>query len=142
MEKSAIIIINGPNLNLIGIRQPEIYGNIGFEEYIPQLQQEFKQYKILYFQSNHEGTIIDLLQTYGFSSLGIVLNPGAYTHTSIAIADAIASIKCPVVEVHLSDIYHREEYRKTNFIKELCQGSFVGLGMEGYKLAIKHLADL
>lgn len=142
MDKSVIAIINGPNLNLIGIRQPEIYGNIGFEEYIPQLQQEFKQYKILYFQSNHEGTIIDLLHTHGFASIGIILNAGAYTHTSIAIADAIASIACPVVEVHLSDIYNREEFRKTNFIKELCHTSFVGLGMEGYKLAIKHLAAL
>ena len=139
MEKS-FTIINGPNLNLLGRRQPDVYGHTSFDTFYKGLKKEFSNIvKLDYFQSNHEGEIIDKLHEVGFSADGIVLNAGAYTHTSIAIADAIRSITTPVVEVHISDIYARESFRKVNFIKSVAVESIVGKGLEDYKMAIQAL---
>jgi 3-dehydroquinate dehydratase II len=136
-----IIIINGPNLNLLGLRQPELYGNTSFETYFVQLETMFPDINLHYFQSNHEGDIIDKLHAVGFRYQGIVLNAGGFTHTSIAIADALRAITTPVVEVHLTDIYKREPYRHTNYIKESAVHSIVGKGLEGYADAIRFLSD-
>lgn len=132
-----IIIINGPNLNLLGSREPHIYGKQSFEEYFAQLQGEYPHLTLHYFQSNHEGAIIDKLHETGFTYDGIVLNAGAYTHTSAAIADAIASIRSPVIEVHISNVYDREAFRHHSFLSAYCRGVIVGLGMKGYELAIR-----
>lgn len=138
-----IWIINGPNLNLLGKRQPEIYGYKSFETYFQELKDSFPQVDLHYFQSNHEGAIIDHLQGIGFGqSDGLVFNPAAYTHTSIAIGDCLASIQLPCVEVHISDIYQRETFRHHSFVKPYCIGSIVGQGLEGYKLAIEKLLKL
>jgi 3-dehydroquinate dehydratase-2 len=134
-----IIIINGPNLNLIGKREPEIYGYIGFEEYLNDLRKEFSQLKIDYFQSNVEGEIINKLHETGFNYDGIILNAGAYTHTSVAIADAINSINVAVIEVHISNIFAREDYRQISMIAKNCKGSISGFGLKGYRLAIVSL---
>jgi len=136
-----VLIINGPNLNLLGTREPNIYGTIAFNTFLAKLIDEYKDIQIEYYQSNHEGDIIDKLQEVGFSEdyIGIVLNAGAYTHTSVAIHDAIKSIKKSVVEVHISNINTREEYRKTSMIADACVGSIIGLGLYGYKLAIDYL---
>lgn len=131
-----VIIINGPNLNLLGTREPDIYGSESFEDYFARLQQEFATITLHYFQSNSEGTIIDKLHEVGFSYDGIVLNAGAYTHTSIAIADAISAIRTPVIEVHISNVYARESFRHHSFISAYCEGSIIGLGLKGYELAI------
>lgn len=136
-----IIIINGPNLNLLGKRQPEIYGSVSFETYFTQLEDTFPQYNLHYYQSNHEGDIIDKLHGVGFRYDGIILNAGGFTHTSIAISDALRAITTPVIEVHLSDIYAREPYRHTNYIKDAAVYSIVGKGLEGYKEAILYLKD-
>jgi 3-dehydroquinate dehydratase-2 len=133
---STIGIINGPNLNLLGKRQPEIYGNLSFEDYLETLKDTFTSVKLHYYQSNHEGAIIDKLHEWGFELDGIVLNAGGYTHTSIALADAISSINSPVVEVHISDIYAREKFRHISYIKNVCIESIVGKGLEGYDQAI------
>jgi 3-dehydroquinate dehydratase II len=135
-----IIIINGPNLNLLGLRQPELYGNTSFETYFIELEAMFPDINLHYFQSNHEGDIIDKLHSVGFRYHGIVLNAGGFTHTSIAIADALRAITTPVVEVHLTDIYKRESYRHTNYIKESAAHSIVGKGLEGYADAIRFLS--
>jgi 3-dehydroquinate dehydratase-2 len=140
--KKRIIVINGPNLNLLGKRQPEIYGTLTFEEYFAGLERKFHNLHLLYFQSNHEGVIIDLLHQYGFEIDGFVVNAGAYTHTSIAIADAIRSIKSPVAEVHISNIYEREAYRHVSYMKDACVKSVVGKGLAGYDEAIEFLAHL
>jgi 3-dehydroquinate dehydratase-2 len=132
-----IIIINGPNLNLLGKRQPEIYGNISFEEYFNTLQQKFPQHTLQYFQSNVEGDLINKLQETGFNFDGIILNAGGYTHTSVAIADAVAAITTPVVEVHISNIFAREEYRHVSLISKHAKGVISGLGLKGYNLAIE-----
>ena len=116
-----ILILNGPNLNLIGKREPEIYGNMSFEEYIPKLIEAFPQHEISYFQSNHEGVLIDTLQEADGQYDAVVLNPGGYAHTSIALADCIRAISIPVVEVHISDISQRESYRRHSFTAEACQ---------------------
>jgi 3-dehydroquinate dehydratase-2 len=138
-----IWIINGPNLNLLGKRQPEIYGYKSFETYFLELKSTFPQVDLHYFQSNHEGAIIDHLQGIGFGqSDGLVINPAAYTHTSIAIGDCLAAIQLPCVEVHISDIYQRETFRHHSFIKPYCIDSIVGQGLEGYKLAIEKLLNL
>ena len=134
-----IIIINGPNLNLVGIRETDIYGSLSFEKYMPLLRNNFKDIKIEYFQSNHEGEIIDKLHEIGFDNIGIILNAGAYSHTSIAIADAIRAISAPVVEVHISDLSGRESYRQHSYVKEVSLESISGLGMQGYEEAIKIL---
>lgn len=130
-------IINGPNLNLLGKREPEVYGNKTFDTFYHELKKRFPQVEFSYYQSNIEGEIINKLQETGFTVDGIILNAGAYTHTSIAIHDAIASIKTPVVEVHISNIYAREEFRHTSLITSKCAGLITGLGMEGYALAVQ-----
>lgn len=131
-----IVIINGPNLNLLGLREPEIYGSRDFESYFKTLSEAYPQIKLEYFQSNVEGELINLIQQNGFNSDGIILNAGGYTHTSIAIADAVASIKTPVIEVHISNINAREEERKTSLLSKYCKGGIVGLGLGGYELAL------
>jgi len=134
-----IQIINGPNLNLLGVREPGIYGNTGFDEYIKQLRDIYSILEIDYFQSNVEGELINKLHEVGFSYDGIVINAGGYTHTSVAIADAISAIKTPVVEVHISNIYAREEYRHVSLTGKNCKGVLTGFGMDGYRLAIESL---
>lgn len=134
-----ILILNGPNLNLLGKREPDVYGNTSFDAYLQQLQQKFINCELSYFQSNHEGAIIDKIHEVGFSYDGIVLNAGAYTHTSIAIHDAIKAVKTPVIEVHISNIHTREEFRHTSMIAAACKGSIVGLGLTSYDLAISFL---
>ena len=136
-----ILILNGPNLNLLGLRETDIYGEVSMDEYLGYLRETFPNVDIRYFQSNHEGDLIDTLHQYGFSVKGIVINPGAYTHTSIAIRDAISSIKAPVVEVHISDIHSREPFRHHSFIKEVCIEQITGQGLEGYKMAVQLLVD-
>ena len=134
-----ILIINGPNLNLLGKREPHLYGTQSFEEYFDQLKDSFPEHELLYFQSNHEGEIIDKLHEVGFDFDGIVLNAGAYTHTSIAIADAIASIETSVIEVHISNVYAREVFRHHSYLSAHCKGVIVGLGLDGYRLAVESL---
>jgi 3-dehydroquinate dehydratase-2 len=134
-----IQIINGPNLNLLGVREKSIYGSADFESYLAQLQQHFTNITINYYQSNVEGEIINKLHEVGFSYDGIVLNAGAYTHTSIAIADAIAAINTPTIEVHISNVYKREEFRHHSMIASSCKGVIAGFGMHSYRLAIESL---
>ncbi len=131
-----ILIINGPNLNLLGTREPHIYGSQTFENYFEELKEKFPQHELEYYQSNVEGEIINKLHDAGFSADGIILNAGGYTHTSVAIADAVASIKSPVIEVHISNPYAREEYRHKSLLVGKCKASIVGFGLKGYELAI------
>ncbi len=131
-----LAIVNGPNLNLLGTREPHIYGDQSFEQYLVQLQERFPQVELFYYQSNVEGELINFLHGCMGNVQGVILNAGAYTHTSIALADAIAAIGIPVVEVHISNVLAREDYRKTSFIAAKCVGSISGLGMEGYALAV------
>lgn len=131
-----IHIINGPNLNLLGKREPDLYGNQSFEKYFEKLKEEFPQVKFSYYQSNIEGELINDLHENGFNVDGIILNAGGYTHTSVALGDAIAAIKTPVVEVHISNVFAREEYRHISLIAAKCIGSICGFGMNSYKLAI------
>ena len=137
--KNKIQIINGPNLNLLGKREPEIYGSISFEEFFEEMRLSFADIDLYYFQSNHEGDLIDKLHEVGFVYDGIVLNPGAYTHYSYAIADAIKAISVPVVEVHISDINAREDFRKVSVTGDNCKRIISGKGLEGYKLAVEDL---
>ena len=132
-----IQIINGPNLNMLGKREPTVYGNQTFETYFSELKTLFPEVELEYFQSNTEGILIDKLQETGFTFDGIILNGGAYTHTSIAIADAIRSITVPVVEVHISNVFQREDYRHHSFLSEACKGCIVGFGLDSYRLAIE-----
>ncbi len=132
-----ITIINGPNLNLLGKREVEIYGTQTFEDYFDSLKSKFPNIELSYFQSNVEGELINKLHEIGFSADGIIINAGAYTHTSVAIADAIAGIKSPVIEVHISNVFAREEYRHVSFLGKHCKGSISGFGLKGYELAIK-----
>lgn len=134
-----ILIINGPNLNLLGTREPHIYGRKTFKEYFEQLEIDYPAVALHYFQSNHEGAIIDKIHEVGFSYNGIILNAGAYTHTSIAIADAVTAVKTPVIEVHISNIHAREDYRKISYTASKCVGNITGLGLKGYALAIEYL---
>ncbi|MFN2457105.1 MAG: type II 3-dehydroquinate dehydratase [Chitinophagaceae bacterium] len=131
-----ISIINGPNLNLLGRRETDIYGNLPFGEYLIELQQKFPGDNFSYFQSNVEGEIVNELQRVGFDYDGIILNAGAYTHTSVAIGDAIAAIKTPVVEVHISNVHAREDFRKFSHVSGKAAGSIFGLGLKGYELAV------
>ena len=140
MQKK-IVIINGPNLNLLGKREPEIYGNLTFEQYFETLKIQFPNVELFYFQSNHEGDLLDKIHEIGFSFDGIIINAGAYTHTSIAIADALSAIKTPAVEVHISNIHAREAFRHRSFLAAKCVGSIVGLGLKGYALAIEFLEE-
>jgi 3-dehydroquinate dehydratase-2 len=137
MDKN-IVIINGPNLNLVGIREPEIYGNQSFEEYFKSLNTQYKLLKLDYYQSNIEGEIINKIQEVGFSADGIILNAGGYTHTSVAIADAIKAIDTPVIEVHISNVDAREDFRRISMIGPVCLGSISGFGLQSYKLAIEY----
>lgn len=134
-----IEIINGPNLNLTGIRQPEIYGTVTMEQMVAGLRERFPQAEIGYYQSNVEGEIINRLHEVGFSADGIVLNAGGYSHTSVAIHDAIAAITSPVIEVHISNIFAREEYRRHSLLSDVCKGVICGLGLEGYRFAVESL---
>lgn len=132
-----IFIINGPNLNLLGKRETEIYGDVSFEEYLTKLKSRFSNFEIDYFQSNVEGEIINKIHETGFDYDGIILNAGGYTHTSVAIADAIKSINTPVIEVHISNILSREEFRHKSLIGPYCKGSIMGFGLASYRLALE-----
>jgi 3-dehydroquinate dehydratase-2 len=129
-------IMNGPNLNLLGSREPSIYGSRSFEDYLEDLRAQFVHFDIHYFQSNHEGALIDQLHEWGETMEGIIINAGAYSHTSIAIADAIGSIQKPVIEIHISNIYKRESYRHHSFLSAKCTGKIAGFGLDSYKLAL------
>jgi 3-dehydroquinate dehydratase-2 len=133
-----IAIINGPNLNLLGKRETGVYGTQSFEDYLPDLKTKYPNADIHYFQSNVEGELINELQRVGFSYDGIIFNPGGYTHTSVAIGDAIAAIKTPVVEVHISNVHAREEFRKLSHVSGKAAGSIIGLGLKGYQLALEY----
>ncbi len=137
-----ILIINGPNLNLLGKREPEIYGNVSFEDFLIELRQKFPNIDISYYQTNHEGNIIDKLQEAADSFEAVVLNAAAYTHTSIAISDTLKILKIPVVEVHISDISQREEYRKFSFVSDHAALVIMGEGLAGYTKAISYLSKL
>ena len=137
LSSMEVLIINGPNLNLLGKREPDVYGSESFESYLDNLIKDYPQIKIDYFQSNSEGAIIDKIHAVGFSIDGIILNAGAYTHTSLAIADAIAAISSPVIEVHISNIHARETVRHHSFIAKNCKGSICGFGLNSYKLALQ-----
>ncbi len=132
-----IQIINGPNLNLLGIREPEIYGVSSFLDYFDELSNRYPDVTFSYFQSNIEGEIIDKIQEYGFNSDGIILNAGAYTHTSIAIHDAIKSIETPVIEVHISNVHARESFRHHSLLAAACKGVIAGFGLDSYRLAVE-----
>ena len=134
-----IQIINGPNLNLLGVREPGIYGSESFETYLPQLKAAFPSVEIDYFQSNTEGELINKMQEVGFLYDGIVLNAGAYTHTSIALHDCIRSLRTPVIEVHISNVHAREEFRQKSMISSACKGVIAGFGLNSYQLAIEAL---
>lgn len=140
-----ILIINGPNLNLLGKREPEVYGNKNFEEYLKEMMEKLKsshdKIQIDYYQNNHEGNLIDKLQDADGSYSGIILNAGGYTHSSVAIADAVSAIKTPVVELHISNIYAREEFRKKSLLSPVCEGIIAGFGLPGYLLGVLHFIN-
>ena len=137
-----IHIVNGPNLNLLGVREPEIYGDVGFESYLLTLRKSFPNVDIFYFQSNHEGHLIDYLQKYGMSDKNkFIFNPAAYTHTSIALADCVAAIAAPVIEVHISNLQEREEFRKTSYLRPHVKSTIQGEGLNGYKMALEKLLE-
>ena len=139
MDKKRILIMNGPNLNLLGQREPDIYGHSSFDSYLPVLHARYPDIELEYFQSNIEGVLIDKLQEVGFTYDGVVLNAGAYTHTSVALHDCIRAIKCPVVEVHISNVHQREEFRHHSMISSACTGIICGFGLDSYRLAIEAL---
>ena len=134
-----VTIINGPNLNLLGKRETDIYGNMPFESYLDKLKAKYPHIHITYYQSNLEGELINEIQRAGFSEDGIIFNPGGYTHTSVAIGDAIAAIKAPVIEVHISNVHAREDFRKLSHVSGKSVGSIFGLGLMGYELALEYL---
>lgn len=136
-----IIIINGPNLNLLGVREKSIYGREGFESYFDKLKKRFPQVELEYFQSNIEGELIDKLHETGFSYDGIIINAGGYTHTSVALTDAIAAIKAPVLEVHISNIYAREDFRHKSLLSKNCLGIISGFGLDGYMMGINYFLE-
>ena len=137
-----IEIINGPNLNLLGKREPEKYGSVSFENFLVSLKSKYPKIEFGYFQSNIEGEIINEIQNKGFTSDGIILNAGGYTHTSVAIADAIASVKAPVIEVHITNVFAREVFRHTSMIARNCAGSISGFGLDSYRLAVEALISV
>ncbi len=137
-----IDIINGPNLNLLGVREPEVYGTKTFDEFFFKMKDQFAEVDLNYYQSNIEGELINRLHEVGFMSHGIILNAGGYTHTSVAIADAIAAIKTPVIELHISNVFAREEYRHHSLLSAKCIGIIGGLGLNGYELAIRYFLDM
>lgn len=132
-----ILIINGPNLNLLGKREPEVYGSTTFENYFGELKSKFGSLELEYYQSNVEGELIDKIHEVGFSYDGIVINAGAYTHTSVALRDAIAGIETPVIEVHISNTHQREEFRHHSYISPVCKGVILGFGLDSYRLALE-----
>jgi len=134
-----ILILNGPNLNLLGKRQPEVYGSLSFEGYFETLKASFKEVELHYFQSNHEGALIDKIHEVGFTFDGLVINAGGLTHTSVALADAIAAVPMHAVEVHISNIHARESFRHHSYLSAVCRGMICGLGLKGYALAIDYL---
>ena len=134
-----ILILNGPNLNLLGKREPDIYGNRSFVDYLKTIEPMFPDVQLRYFQSNHEGELIDKIHELGFSVDGIVINAGAYTHTSIAIGDALSAVTAPTIEVHISNVHAREDYRHHSYLSAKCKGVILGLGLMGYELAIRSL---
>ncbi len=134
-----ILILNGPNLNLLGKREPEIYGHETFEDYFEHLKVKFPNVDLEYFQSNHEGALIDKIHEVGFSYDGIIFNAGGYTHTSIALADAVKGVTTPVTEVHISDISKREAFRQHSYLTPVCVAHFIGHGLDGYKMAIERI---
>lgn len=136
-----LLIMNGPNLNLLGVREKSIYGSESFENYLQKLKVQYADIELAYYQSNIEGELIDTLHQEGFSADGIILNAGGYTHTSIALADAISAITSPVMEVHISNIYARESFRHHSYLSSRCKGVICGLGMEGYRLAIEYFLN-
>jgi len=136
-----ISIVNGPNLNLLGVREKSIYGSKSFDAYFAELKEAFPAIDLQYFQSNHEGALIDYLHKIGFSHKGIVLNAGGFTHTSVALTDAVAAIETPVVEVHISNIYAREAFRHHSYLTKNCVGIISGMGLYGYKMAVQYLLD-
>lgn len=136
-----IQIINGPNLNLLGVREKSIYGDSSFDDYLIELRKRYANITINYYQSNVEGEIINKLHEVGFSCDGIVINAGAYTHTSVAISDAIAGIKTPVIEVHISNVYKREEFRHKSLLAANCRGVIAGFGMDSYRLAVENFLN-
>ncbi len=136
-----ITIINGPNLNLLGKREPSVYGSQTFEDYYAVLRQTYPAVEFRYFQSNIEGELIGFLQEQGFSVDGIIINPGGYTHTSVAIGDAIAAISTPVIEVHISNVHAREDFRKISHVSAKCKGTISGLGLTGYQLAVQYFVN-
>lgn len=136
-----IAIINGPNLNLLGKREPEVYGSLSFEQYLQQLETNFPAVRFTYFQSNVEGELINAIQSAAETVDGIVLNPGGYTHTSVAIGDAIAAIQPPVIEVHISNIHAREDFRKLSHVSAKAKGTIAGLGLSGYALAVQWILE-
>lgn len=138
-ELMKIQIINGPNLNLLGVREKSIYGSSSFDDYLVDLRKQYPQVEISYYQSNVEGELINKLHEVGFSFNGIIINAGAYTHTSIAIADAIAAITTPVIEVHISNVYKREEFRHKSMLASNCKGVIAGFGLDSYRLGIENL---
>lgn len=137
-----IMIMNGPNLNLLGTREPSIYGEINFDSFLIELKKKYPNVVIDYFQSNVEGFLIDKLHEVGFTYDGILLNAGAYTHTSIALADAISSIKTPVFEVHISNTFAREKFRHHSYLSAVCKGVIVGFGLQSYKMALDYVLEL
>ena len=136
-----IFIINGPNLNLLGVREPGIYGSNTFDDYLPKLRAQYPDIHLDYYQSNIEGELINKMQEVGFTYDGIVLNAGAYTHTSVALHDCIRSLKCPVIEVHISNVHQREEFRHHSMISSACKGVICGFGLNSYRLAIESFRD-
>ncbi len=141
MNEEEIIIINGPNLNLLGKREPEVYGSTSFVDFYERLKANHPQVNLNYFQFNHEGDMISKIQEVGFSNVGIILNPAGYSHTSVALADAVAAVNAPVVEVHISNIFSREEFRKHSYISPVSAGVITGFGLKGYELALKFLLE-
>ena len=137
-----ILLINGPNLNMLGVRQPEIYGNQSFDSYLSDLKSDYPHVQINYFQSNCEGEIINCIQQNGFEVAGIIINAGAYTHTSVAIADALLAVKVAVIEVHISNVFQRETFRHHSYISPVAKGLIVGFGLDSYRLAIDYLARI
>ena len=141
MTMTRILIINGPNLNLLGKREPHIYGSRTFIDYLKTVEALFPDVQLHYFQSNHEGELIDKIHELGFEIDGIVINAGAFTHTSIALADALSAVTAPAVEVHISNVHARESYRHHSYLSAKCKGLIVGLGLQGYELAIRALLN-
>ncbi len=137
-----ILILNGPNLNLLGKREPGIYGSQSFEEYFELLKRTFPDVELHYYQSNYEGALLDKIHEIGFTFDGLVINAGAYTHTSVALADALSAVSTPAVEVHISNIHKREPFRHHSYLTSVCAGMICGLGLTGYELAVRYLVDL